>query len=100
MKRCKIKDFLDTGLIEFTVFQNIYNEFHDKKEFIQTDREKILNAMLYNMKKNESNEQIGLFFLSYQNLCNVFNLNDILNHKDENEKSSETKSKRKKNKFK
>ena len=102
MKRCKIKDFLDTGLIEFTVFQNIYNEFHDKKEFIQTDREKILNAMIYNMKKNknESNEQIGLFFLSYQNLCNVFNLNDILNHKDENEKSSETKSKRKKNKFK
>jgi len=102
MKRCKIKDFLDTGLIEFTVFQNIYNEFHDKKEFIQTDREKILNALIYNMKKNknESNEQIGLFFLSYQNLCNVFNLNDILNHKDENEKSSETKSKKRKNKFK
>ena len=64
MKRCKIKDFLDTGLIEFTVFQNIYNEFNDKKEFIQTDREKILNALIYNMKKNknESNEQIGLFF--------------------------------------
>ena len=102
MKRCKIKDFLDTGLIEFTVFQNIYNEFHDKKEFIQTDREKILNALIYNMKKNknESNEQIGLFFLSYQNLCNAFNLNDFLNHKDENEKSSETKSRRKKNKFK
>ena len=97
LKRCKVKDFLDTGLIEFTVFKNIYNEFQDKKEFVQTDRENLLNILIFNMKKNdENNEQIGLFFLSYQNLCNAFNLNDILKNNNENEKSSNTKSKKKK----
>jgi hypothetical protein len=32
IKKCKKKDFLDTGLIEFHNFKNIFEEYHNQKE--------------------------------------------------------------------
>ena len=103
LKKCKNKDCLDTGFIEFDYFKNTFNEFMDKNDS-KFDKELLLNALIYNMKKNENNEQIGLLLLSYQNLCKVFKINDLLKIylDEENEKTSDNlkTSKRKRNNFK
>ena len=103
LKKCKNKDCLDTGFIEFDYFKNTFNEFMDKNDS-EFDKELLLNALIYNMKKNDNNEQIGLLLLSYQNLCKVFKINDLLkiNLDEENEKTSDylKTSKRKRNNFK
>ena len=77
-------------------FKNIFNEFQHEKEYKKID----MNVLIYNMKKriNENDEQIGLFFLSYHNLCNLFNMEEIL--KNNQEKNSNTSSKKRKNRFK
>ena len=105
LTKCKKKDILDTGLIEIDLFKNIFSEFIDKIDS-KFEKELIFNSLLYYMKKKENNnEQIGLFFLSYQNLCNHFKITDILNNNldGENEKNSNypksNKSKYKRSKF-
>ena len=75
LKKCKDKDCLENGLIELNMFKSIFEEFGNKNEF-KNDKDKIFKLLLYNMKKNKNNEQIGLFFLSYLNLSNIFGIND------------------------
>jgi hypothetical protein len=78
IKKCKKKDFLDTGLIEFHSFKNIFEEYHNQKE-LKKNKDDIFKALLYNMKKNnKTNEHLGLFFLSYMNLCDIFKINNKL----------------------
>ena len=78
IKKCKKKDFLDTGLIEFHNFKNIFEEYHNQKE-LKKNKDDIFKALLYNMKKNnKTNEHLGLFFLSYMNLCDIFKINNKL----------------------
>ena len=90
LQKCKSKDILDTGLIEFSVFKNIFNEIKDKNEF-KIDENEIFRIFLYHMKKNESKEQIGLFFLSYINICNILGIKDSLdnNFNEENKNSDD-----------
>ena len=76
IKKCKVKDCLETGLVELNIFNHIFNEFKDENEF-KNEKDKIYNALIYNMKKNKTKEQVGLFFLSYFNLCNIFEIKDI-----------------------
>ena len=98
LKKCKKKDLLDTGLIELDKFKNIFNEFQHEKEYKKID----MNVLIYNMKKriNESDEQIGLFFLSYHNLCNMFNMEEILKNNQEKNSNNYSSSKKRKNRFK
>ena len=84
MKKCKSRDCLDTGLIEFSVFTDIFNEYKPKNEFNNDDK-KIFNLFIYNMKKNETKEQIGLFFLSYLNICNHLGIKDYLDNNSDKE---------------
>ena len=98
LKKCKKKDLLDTGLIELDKFKNIFNEFQHEKEYKKID----MNVLIYNMKKriNENDEQIGLFFLSYHNLCNLFNMEEILKNNQEKNSNNYSSSKKRKNRFK
>ena len=76
IKKCKDKDFLDTGLVELNLFNKIFNEYKNENEF-KNDIEQIHKTFIYNMKKIKTDEQVGLFFLSYLNLSNIFGINDI-----------------------
>ena len=96
LKKCKKKDLLDTGLIELDKFKNIFNEFQHEKEFKKVD----INVLIYNMKKKESEDQIGLFFLYYHNLCNMFNLKELLKNNCDKENEKNSSSKKRKNRFK
>ena len=76
VKKCKDKDFLETGLVELNLFNKIFDEIKDEKG-IKNEKDKIYIELIYNMKKNKTDEQVGLFFLSYCNLCDIFGINDI-----------------------
>ena len=76
IKKCKDKDLLETGLVELNLFNKIFNEFKDENAF-KNEKEQIYKAFIYNMKKIKTDEQVGLFFLSYLNLSNIFGINDI-----------------------
>ena len=76
VKKCKDKDFLETGLVELNLFNKIFDEIKDEKR-IKNEKDKIYIELIYNMKKNKTDEQVGLFFLSYCNLCDIFGINDI-----------------------
>ena len=52
------------------------------------------------MKKKESEDQIGLFFLYYHNLCNMFNLKELLKNNCDKENEKNSSSKKRKNRFK
>ena len=96
LKKCKKKDLLNSGLIELDKFKNIFNEFQHEKEFKKVD----INVLIYNMKKKESEDQIGLFFLYYHNLCNMFNLKELLKNNCDKENEKNSSSKKRKNRFK
>ena len=83
LKECKLLDNQFSGLIELNQFKNILNKNNFFKEFKEKENE-IFNILIYNMKKYINIEQIGLFQLSYINLCNDFGLNDSLNFASEN----------------
>ena len=77
VKECKFMDSLNTGLIEINQFKNILNKFQFLKLFNENEN-KIYNILLFNMKKNINKEQIGLFYLLYNNLYENAPLNDHL----------------------
>ena len=62
--------------MELNLFNKIFNEYKNENEF-KNDIEQIHKTFIYNMKKIKTDEQVGLFFLSYLNLSNIFGINDI-----------------------
>ena len=79
IKECKFFDSQNTGLIGFNQFKNILNKTQFFKDFME-DENKVFNILLYNMRKNLNQEEIGLFQLYYNNLSNDLELNDSLNN--------------------
>ena len=79
VKECKFFDSQNTGLIEFSQFKNILNKTQFFKDFMEEEN-KVFNILLYNMRKNLNQEEIGLFQLYYNNLSNDLESNDSLNN--------------------
>ena len=87
IKECKSLDTINIGLIELNKFKNILNNNQFFKEFNEEEN-KVFQILLYNMKKYANIEQIGLFYLSYNNLIEDLELNDYLSKDNISENNS------------
>ena len=77
IKECKSIDDSNIGLIEINKFKNILKKNNFFNEFNE-DETKLFNILVYNMKKYNNIEQIGLFYLSYYNIIEELGLYDNL----------------------